>query len=81
MDEYPDVVFVKINFEENKQLAKQLGVKVLPFFQLYHGAEGKVAEFSCTVSKLQRMKVCSKGVALGPVPALLLCMCVVPVNA
>lgn len=30
--------------------------QVLPFFHIYHGAEGRVAAFSCTVSKFQRMR-------------------------
>lgn len=29
---------------------------MLPFFQLYRGAEGKVAEFSCSVAKVQRLR-------------------------
>lgn len=56
MDEYPDVVFLKVNFEENRPMCKTLGVKVLPYFHVYHGALGRVASFSCTVSKLARMK-------------------------
>ena len=34
-----------------------MGVKVLPYFKLFRGAEGKVAEFSCTVSKIQKIRV------------------------
>lgn len=30
---------------------------MLPFFHFYHGAEGRVEAFSCTISKLQRFKV------------------------
>lgn len=30
--------------------------QVLPYFHIYHGAEGRVAAFSCTVSKFQRMR-------------------------
>jgi hypothetical protein len=29
---------------------------VLPYFQIYHGAEGRVAAFSCTNSKFDRMR-------------------------
>jgi hypothetical protein len=32
-------------------------LQVLPFFLLYRGAEGKVDSFSCSVSKLQRLRV------------------------
>lgn len=56
MDEYPDVVFLKVDFEANRAMCKTLGVKVLPYFHVYHGALGRVASFSCTVSKLARMK-------------------------
>jgi hypothetical protein len=56
MEDYPDVVFLKVNFEENRPMCKTLGVKVLPYFHIYHGALGRVASFSCTVSKLARMK-------------------------
>ena len=33
-----------------------MGVKVLPYFKFFRGAEGKVAEFSCTISKIQRFR-------------------------
>eukprot|EP00878_Enallax_costatus_P000682 GHUV01000789.1.p1 GENE.GHUV01000789.1~~GHUV01000789.1.p1 ORF type:complete len:243 (+),score=42.63 GHUV01000789.1:2297-3025(+) len=56
MEQFPDVVFLKVNFDENKDLCKTLGVKVLPYFHIYHGAEGRVAAFSCTVAKFQRMR-------------------------
>ncbi|KAF5841620.1 thioredoxin-like protein [Dunaliella salina] len=51
-----DTVFIKINWEENKDLARALGIKVLPYFQFYRGAEGKVDQFSCTVSRISRFK-------------------------
>lgn len=56
MQQHPDVVFLKINFDDNRTICKTLGVKVLPFFQFYRGAEGRVESFSCSVSKLQRFK-------------------------
>eukprot|EP00882_Tetradesmus_deserticola_P028555 GHRQ01031818.1.p1 GENE.GHRQ01031818.1~~GHRQ01031818.1.p1 ORF type:complete len:112 (-),score=33.42 GHRQ01031818.1:166-501(-) len=31
-------------------------MQVLPYFHIYHGAEGRVAAFSCTVTKFQRMR-------------------------
>ena len=54
--EHPDVRFVGINFEDNKSLARGLGVKVLPFFLFYRGAEGRVDGFSASVSKIARLK-------------------------
>lgn len=53
---YPDVHILKVNFDESKAMCKTLGVKVLPFFHIYHGAEGRVAAFSCTVAKFERMR-------------------------
>lgn len=56
MDQFPDVILLKVDFDSNKAMCKTLGVKVLPFFHIYHGAEGRVAAFSCTTSKFQRMR-------------------------
>ncbi|KAF6262622.1 thioredoxin-like protein [Scenedesmus sp. NREL 46B-D3] len=56
MEQFPDMVFLKVNFDDNKAMCKTLGVKVLPYFHIYHGAEGRVAAFSCTVTKFQRMR-------------------------
>lgn len=52
----PDLKVLKVDWDENKDIAKPLGVRVLPYFQMYRGAEGKVAEFSCSVAKVQRMR-------------------------
>lgn len=51
-----EVVFLKISFEDNKDMCKNLGIKVLPYFQFFRGAEGKVDQFSCTISKIQKFK-------------------------
>jgi hypothetical protein len=37
-------------------VCKHVVPQVLPYFHVYHGALGRVAAFSCTVSKLQRMR-------------------------
>ena len=50
---YPDVVFVKLNFDDNKDLCRSLGVKVLPYFKLYRGTEGCVAQFSASIAKIK----------------------------
>jgi thiol-disulfide isomerase/thioredoxin len=50
------VVHALLEYDSQKALAKRLGVKVLPFFQLYRGASGKLREFSCTVTKVQLLK-------------------------
>jgi thiol-disulfide isomerase/thioredoxin len=54
--EHLDVEFLKVNFEENKPMCKSLNIKVLPYFHFYRGGEGRVDEFSCSLSKLQKLK-------------------------
>ena len=51
-EENESIVLLKVNFDENKQMSKSLGVKVLPYFMLYRGALGKVAQFSASISKV-----------------------------
>jgi thiol-disulfide isomerase/thioredoxin len=50
------VIFVKLNFDANRKLGKTLGVRVLPYFMFFRGAEGRVAAFSCTTSKISRLR-------------------------
>ncbi|CAM6040005.1 unnamed protein product [Sphagnum compactum] len=54
--EHEDVVFLKVNINENKSMCKSLNIKVLPFFHFYRGAEGRIDSFSCSLSKLQKLK-------------------------
>lgn len=51
-----DVLFLKVNFEANKQVCKSLSVKVLPYFHLYRGSTGRVAEFSCSITRVRRLR-------------------------
>ena len=51
-----NIVILKVNFDEHKKMSKQLGVRVLPYFILYRGSMGKVAEFSASLSKLKRLR-------------------------
>jgi thiol-disulfide isomerase/thioredoxin len=51
-----DVVVIKIEFDDNKDLCRGMGVKVLPYFQLYKGSLGKVAGFSASISKVGRIR-------------------------
>ncbi|XP_073316814.1 thioredoxin-like 2, chloroplastic [Primulina huaijiensis] len=55
-DEYPDIMFLKVNFDENKTLCKSLNVKVLPRFHFYRGADGLLESFSCSLAKFQKIK-------------------------
>lgn len=52
----PDVLFVKVDFDDNRKMSKSLGVKVLPYFHFYRGSAGRVAAFSASVSKVQRLR-------------------------
>ncbi|CAK9210793.1 unnamed protein product [Sphagnum troendelagicum] len=45
-----------VNINENKSMCKSLNIKVLPFFHFYRGAEGHIDSFSCSLSKLQKLK-------------------------
>eukprot|EP01026_Neomeris_dumetosa_P009673 TRINITY_DN1335_c0_g1_i2.p2 TRINITY_DN1335_c0_g1~~TRINITY_DN1335_c0_g1_i2.p2 ORF type:complete len:239 (+),score=17.13 TRINITY_DN1335_c0_g1_i2:274-990(+) len=51
-----DLIVVKINWQENKAICKPLGIKVLPFFHFYRGVQGRVASFSASITKLQKLK-------------------------
>ncbi|CAI0406107.1 unnamed protein product [Linum tenue] len=50
--EHPEILFLKVNFDENKPMCKSLNVKVLPFFHFYRGSEGQLEAFSCSLAKI-----------------------------
>ncbi|KAK6236471.1 Thioredoxin domain - like 10 [Theobroma cacao] len=54
--EHPEILFLKVNFDENKPMCKSLNVKVLPYFHFYHGAHGQLESFSCSLAKFQKIK-------------------------
>ncbi|GMQ06149.1 hypothetical protein CsSME_00050846 [Camellia sinensis var. sinensis] len=49
--EHPEILFLKVNFDENKPMCKSLNVKVLPYFHFYRGADGQLDSFSCSLAK------------------------------
>ena len=51
-----NLLIAKVNFDRNKPMCKSLGIRVLPFFHFYHGADGKVAEFSASVKKFHLIR-------------------------
>ncbi|KNA09378.1 hypothetical protein SOVF_154030 [Spinacia oleracea] len=55
-EEHPEILFIKVNFDENKAMCKSMMVKVLPYFHFYRGADGKVEGFSCSLAKFQKVK-------------------------
>lgn len=54
--EHPEILFLKVNFDENKPMCKNLNVKVLPSFHFYRGADGQLESFSCSLAKFQKLK-------------------------
>ncbi|KAF3439591.1 hypothetical protein FNV43_RR17869 [Rhamnella rubrinervis] len=55
-EEHPEIVFLKVNFDENKLMCKTMNVKVLPYFHFYRGADGQLEAFSCSLAKFQKIK-------------------------
>jgi len=51
-----DIVFLKVEYDENKSVCKSLGVKMLPYFHVYRGQHGRLASFSASVTKVQRIR-------------------------
>uniref|UniRef100_A0A6U1GQG8 Thioredoxin domain-containing protein n=1 Tax=Tetraselmis chuii TaxID=63592 RepID=A0A6U1GQG8_9CHLO len=56
MKDNPDILLLKVEFDSNKTITKSLGIKVLPYFHFYRGSKGKVAAFSASLKKLDRLK-------------------------
>uniref|UniRef100_A0A2P2KRY8 Thioredoxin-like 2-2ic n=1 Tax=Rhizophora mucronata TaxID=61149 RepID=A0A2P2KRY8_RHIMU len=50
--DHPEILFLKVNFDENKPMCKSLNVKVLPYFHFYRGADGQLESFSCSLAKV-----------------------------
>ncbi|ONK76561.1 uncharacterized protein A4U43_C03F29550 [Asparagus officinalis] len=74
VQEHPDIMLLKVNFDENKPMCKRLNVRVLPYFHFYRGPDGLLESFSCSLAKFQKLKDaiathntprCSIGPALG----------------
>ncbi|KAJ6856865.1 hypothetical protein NC651_038529 [Populus alba x Populus x berolinensis] len=55
-EEHPEILFLKVNFNENKPMCRSLNVKVLPYFHFYRGAHGQLESFSCSLAKFQKIK-------------------------
>ncbi|XWS35592.1 hypothetical protein CRYUN_Cryun20dG0010500 [Craigia yunnanensis] len=55
-EEHPEIIFLKVNFDENKPMCKSLNVKVLPYFHFYRGADGQLESFSCSLAEFQKIK-------------------------
>ncbi|KAK6153425.1 hypothetical protein DH2020_013064 [Rehmannia glutinosa] len=55
-EQNPNVIFLKVNYEQHKAMCYALHVHVLPFFRFYRGAQGKVCSFSCTNATIKKFK-------------------------
>ncbi|KAJ6862796.1 thioredoxin-like 2 [Populus alba x Populus x berolinensis] len=55
-EDHPEILFLKVNFNENKPMCRSLNVKVLPYFHFYRGAHGQLESFSCSLAKFQKIK-------------------------
>lgn len=53
--EHPEIMFLKVNFDENKPMCKNLNVRVLPYFHFYRGADGQLESFSCSLAKVSNL--------------------------
>ena len=51
-EDWPDIEFHEILFDDNKKLCKSLGIKILPFMEIVAGTKGKVEGFTCGPSKI-----------------------------
>ncbi|URE30033.1 Thioredoxin [Musa troglodytarum] len=54
VQENPDILFIMVNFDENKPMCKRLNVRVLPYFHFYRGADGLLESFSCSLAKVSK---------------------------
>ena len=46
-EDWPDIEFYEIMFDDNKKLCKSLGIKILLLVEIVAGTAGKVESFSC----------------------------------
>eukprot|EP00188_Purpureofilum_apyrenoidigerum_P006064 Plantae.Rhodophyta-Purpureofilum_apyrenoidigerum.ctg8728.p1 GENE.Plantae.Rhodophyta-Purpureofilum_apyrenoidigerum.ctg8728~~Plantae.Rhodophyta-Purpureofilum_apyrenoidigerum.ctg8728.p1 ORF type:complete len:162 (+),score=17.31 Plantae.Rhodophyta-Purpureofilum_apyrenoidigerum.ctg8728:63-548(+) len=45
--QYPNMKFTEVNFADNRDLCRRLGVKAMPTFQFFTDSAGKVESYSC----------------------------------
>ncbi|XP_047177015.1 thioredoxin-like 1-1, chloroplastic [Vigna umbellata] len=53
---HPNAIFLRVNYDELKNMCHGLRIHVLPFFRFYRGAEGRVCSFSCTNATIKKFK-------------------------
>ena len=65
-EDWPDIEFYEIMFDDNKKLCKSLGIKILPFVEIVAGTAGKVESFSCGPSKISQLQARARALAARP---------------
>mmetsp|Transcript_35563 Transcript_35563/g.88492 ORF Transcript_35563/g.88492 Transcript_35563/m.88492 type:complete len:176 (-) Transcript_35563:394-921(-) len=55
-EDWPNIEFYELMFDNNKKLCKSLGIKILPYIQIVKGEEGIVESFTCGPSKISRLQ-------------------------
>ncbi|KAI5062497.1 hypothetical protein GOP47_0023036 [Adiantum capillus-veneris] len=55
-EDNPDLEVLKVNFHENNALCRSLNVNILPFFHFYRGQEGRIDAFSCSLTKINKLR-------------------------
>eukprot|EP00186_Timspurckia_oligopyrenoides_P005172 CAMPEP_0182447014 /NCGR_PEP_ID=MMETSP1172-20130603/10244_1 /TAXON_ID=708627 /ORGANISM="Timspurckia oligopyrenoides, Strain CCMP3278" /LENGTH=134 /DNA_ID=CAMNT_0024643259 /DNA_START=258 /DNA_END=659 /DNA_ORIENTATION=+ len=54
--EFKSVLFCDIDFSENKELARRLGISSLPAFQFYDGTKGRIEDFSAGPKRIDMLR-------------------------
>ncbi|KAK9806552.1 hypothetical protein WJX73_010825 [Symbiochloris irregularis] len=52
----PNVLVLKVDWDENKDICTAMGIKVLPYFQFYRGPVGRIAQFPLSITKVQKLR-------------------------
>ncbi|KAH7365278.1 hypothetical protein KP509_18G018100 [Ceratopteris richardii] len=52
----PEIEVLKVNVHENNALCRSLNVNILPFFHFYRGGEGRIDAFSCSLTKINKLR-------------------------
>ncbi|KAL6210023.1 hypothetical protein ACLB2K_020961 [Fragaria x ananassa] len=55
-EDHPEILFLKVNFDENKKLCEIMKVKILPYFHFYSASEGQLESFACSLASFQKIK-------------------------
>mmetsp|Transcript_9356 Transcript_9356/g.28188 ORF Transcript_9356/g.28188 Transcript_9356/m.28188 type:complete len:162 (-) Transcript_9356:174-659(-) len=68
--QYPNLKFTEVNFAENRDLCRRLGVKAMPTFQFFDKSAGRVENFSCGPKRfpelVERLQQFEKGYCQYP---------------